>query len=77
MNKDVGTNENTDFPWSSYDKNSTKRKNTVSSIVVNDYCKAVLDELCKRTDVTQRKRLIRIVENGLIQAAQEIEAKKL
>ena len=62
-----------DYPWLEFDKKSTDRKNAVSSIMVNDYSKAVLIELKKRTELSDRKRIIMIVEAGLRAMAEDIE----
>lgn len=66
-----------DYPWLAYEKDDEKRKNSVSSIMVNDYCKEVLRELNKRTDVSDRKRITRIVEAGLKALAKDIEQGKI
>ncbi|SON51493.1 hypothetical protein [Vibrio tapetis] len=63
--------------WKVLDAESKDRKNSVSSIKVNDYSKCILNELKKRTEISERRWLTRIVERGLKDLAKDMEQNKI
>ncbi|PCS23948.1 hypothetical protein [Candidatus Enterovibrio escicola] len=63
-----------EFSWQEFNPNSPEKKNTISSVTVNDYTKKVLEELKNRTGVSDRKRLTSIIEKGVRELASQLES---
>ncbi len=71
--KDQSANIMFEYPWQMHDPNSTEREKTVSSIKVNEFTKEVLIYLSQETMISERKRLINIVECAVKDMAERIE----
>lgn len=65
------------YPWLNYDSNDKEKKCSVSSITVNKYCREVLTYLREKTDLSDRKRIQKIVEESLKLIAKDIEKGKI